>query len=251
MVVGGREGSGHVPVRRQVFRIEQMLGVEAAPVDTPAEASSAGGDLIGEIQALRHLLEASHRTGHDLSDAYSRQTAETEQLKEELARLHGMISRTREELAALHPERAHGSDIKRMSHELDAVAADAETTTQRVLNAAERIDDLAATLIAAIKSKHNQGLARDIQEEVVRIYEACNFQDVAGQRITKAITTIKAVEDRLSRLIAIWGGNDQLNGSASAPSDRRLVNGPKLGGDVGHASQDEIDRLFDPGSRSS
>lgn len=40
-----------------------------------------------------------------------------------------------------------------------------------------------------------------MQDHVVRIYEACNFQDLAGQRIGKVITMLIMLEERLVAMI--------------------------------------------------
>jgi chemotaxis protein CheZ len=48
----------------------------------------------------------------------------------------------------------------------------------------------------------------------------------------------------------IWGGVDAIKAHAppivdTREGDEKLLNGPKLADDVGHASQDDIDALFD------
>jgi chemotaxis protein CheZ len=84
---------------------------------------------------------------------------------------------------------------------------------------------------------------------VVRIFEASNFQDLAGQRISKVLTTLKFVEERIAHMMEIWGGIDAFKDYTDAALAARkhgsvLLNGPKLEGDSGHASQDDIDRIF-------
>jgi chemotaxis protein CheZ len=93
-------------------------------------------------------------------------------------------------------------------------------------------------------------LSEEIQERVVSIFEACNFQDLTGQRISKVMTTMKFIEKHITVMMDIWGGVDAIKSHAPAivdtrEGDDRLLNGPKLEGDVGHASQDDIDALFD------
>jgi chemotaxis protein CheZ len=82
----------------------------------------------------------------------------------------------------------------------------------------------------------------------VRIFEACNFQDLTGQRISKVLETLQFVEDSVGRMMEIWGGREVVKGYAGAilteRSDKKLVSGPKLDGEPGHASQQEIDALF-------
>jgi len=63
---------------------------------------------------------------------------------------------------------------------------------------------------------------------------------------------LKFVEERLDRMIDVWGGLDAfqelIQHEAIAPSlddEKALLNGPKLDEDQGHVSQDDIDNLFD------
>jgi chemotaxis protein CheZ len=53
----------------------------------------------------------------------------------------------------------------------------------------------------------------------------------------------------VARMIEIWGGLDAFaevtpEALAARAGERRLVNGPRLAGEPGHAGQDEIDALF-------
>ena len=84
---------------------------------------------------------------------------------------------------------------------------------------------------------------------MVKIFEACNFQDLTGQRITKVVATLKFIETHILRMMEIWGGLDafkdiQAEAIAEREGDARLLNGPKIDGEGGHASQDDIDSLF-------
>jgi chemotaxis protein CheZ len=93
-------------------------------------------------------------------------------------------------------------------------------------------------------------LSEEIQEKVISIFEACNFQDLTGQRISKVMATMKFIEHHIMAMMEIWGGVDAIKAHAPAiidtrEGDDRLLNGPKTDGDVGHVSQDDIDALFD------
>ena len=93
-------------------------------------------------------------------------------------------------------------------------------------------------------------LSEEIQERVVSIFEACNFQDLTGQRISKVMTTMKFIENHITVMMDIWGGVDAIKAHAppivdDRDDDAKLLNGPKLDGDAGHASQNDIDALFD------
>jgi chemotaxis protein CheZ len=61
---------------------------------------------------------------------------------------------------------------------------------------------------------------------------------------------MKFIENHITVMMDIWGGVDAIKAHAPVIADARegdakLLNGPKLEGDVGHASQDDIDALFD------
>ncbi|MEH0071532.1 protein phosphatase CheZ [Pannonibacter sp. Pt2-lr] len=92
-------------------------------------------------------------------------------------------------------------------------------------------------------------MAQDIQEKVIQIFEACNFQDLTGQRITKVINTLRFIEERIIDMMNIWGGIESFNDlevkmRAQAEGDAALLNGPSLKTDSNVASQDDIDALF-------
>ena len=78
----------------------------------------------------------------------------------------------------------------------------------------------------------------------MQIYEACNFQDLAGQRINKAVTALQSIEQSLARVFEVWGGLDQFRHAPKPAVTQKLVNGPKLDGDNGHTTQGEIDLMF-------
>ena len=80
---------------------------------------------------------------------------------------------------------------------------------------------------------------------MLRVYESCNFQDIAGQRIGKAMKTLAAIERQVADMLARCDGNSAKRGAAPpASNERGLLNGPRLGRDTGHASQNDIDRMF-------
>jgi chemotaxis regulatin CheY-phosphate phosphatase CheZ len=133
----------------------------------------------------------------------------------------------------------HVAQLNRIVRELEAVVTDSAQATQKILAAAEEIDQLANNLAAALKGKLEQGAAQDISDLVVHIFEACNFQDLTGQRIAKVMTTLKFLEHPVTAAD---------NESKSAPprdDAAQLLHGPRLDGDSGHITQAEIDALFD------
>jgi chemotaxis protein CheZ len=234
-----------MPVPQKIFRIE-TLGTRTharATAGATVPATASNGEVLAEIRALRELIEQRNALP---AQAALMTAADLSHLKDETDAIHRAISRTIRELASLHFGTFDGAE-GRARRELDAVADGTEQATQQILSAAEGIDDAANTLSASLKSQQEQALASDIREHVVRIFEACNFQDLSGQRISKVIRTLTFVEDRVVRMMEIWGGRDAVKHYAGATLQERepkLINGPKLDGDPGHASQQEIDAMF-------
>ncbi|HET9174945.1 MAG TPA: protein phosphatase CheZ, partial [Pseudolabrys sp.] len=158
----------------------------------------------------------------------------------ELAAIRSALGRNARELAVLIND---GKDrrMARAAGDLGAAIEGMEGATQKILASAEAIDDRARALASALRNDYHHGLAQDVQDHVVRIYEACNFQDLAGQRIGKVIAILMMIEDRLVAMIARHSGSSEQPVGYGEMSSETLVNGPRLDGESGHASQRDID----------
>jgi chemotaxis protein CheZ len=245
-----------MPVQRRVFRIEQMHSV-ARPSAVVAGAAAAGPqqpdisqpDVLAELKALRDLIE--RRTGGGRApDADAAEPNGLRQLRDNTDTIHQALSRTKQEIATLYAGAFCDAGRPRATRELDAVAEGAERATQQILDAAEDIEEATNTLSASLKHEQEQALAQDIQEQLIRIFEACNFQDLSGQRITKVLATLQFVEDHIARMMKIWNDIAAVRDEATvaiAGLERKIaspLHGPRLDGDPGHASQDDVDKLF-------
>jgi len=183
-------------------------------------------------------------------ESYRAQIEQCEKLKVELDLIHDAINKTKQEIALLHGRSFNGDEMAKVTGELGAVVGGTEEATQQILEAAEAIDE-AASSIAKTKSPELQArFSQDIQERVVTIYESCNFQDLTGQRISKVMTTMRFIENHINVMMEIWGGVDAIKKHVPAVivddrvGDARLLNGPKGLDDEGHASQNDIDAMF-------
>ncbi|MBH0238207.1 protein phosphatase CheZ [Methylobrevis sp. L22] len=232
---------------RRAFRIEALLNGGAQQAATTGD-SDRSGQILKEISELRRMIQPTQEVSQAVLDDYRRQFAEAMKLKDELDEIQQAILQTKREIATLHVNNFEGREMTRVTDELDAVVNGTEAATEAILAAAEHIDDAANTLAARTKGQDN-ALAADIQERVVTIFEACNFQDLTGQRITKVVNALRFIEDRVSRMIEIWGGMEsfasvEAETRAKAEGDAALLNGPSLVTDDDIASQDDIDALF-------
>ena len=206
-------------------------------------------EIMTELRALRSLIKPAEQVSQQMIDAYKQQITEAAKLKGELDLIHDAINRTKQEIATVHVTGFEGPEMVRVTNELDAIVGGTETATETILSNAEEIDQFASTLIARLKDEQSGALVEDIQERVIKIFEACNFQDLTGQRITKVVATLKFIETHIMRMMEIWGGLDafkdiEAETIAQRKGDTGLLNGPKLKDETGHASQDEIDALF-------
>jgi chemotaxis protein CheZ len=257
-----------MPVHRKRFRIEEaLLG------DMPMQSIGDGDidpmhhEIMNELRAIRaqmadpaggiavagaHPELASQKTAETyvLLETYRAQIEQCEKLKVELDLIHDAISRTKHEIAVLHGNSFNGGEMSKVTGELGAVVGGTEQATQQILEAAESIDQAAAAMAKVTSPDQQKLLSEEIQERVVSIFEACNFQDLTGQRISKVMTTMKFIESHIKVMMDIWGGVDAIRAHAppivdERQGDARLLNGPKNEGDTGHASQNDIDALFD------
>ena len=143
-------------------------------------------------------------------------------------------------LAALVVD-ADGRRLTRAAAELGAAIETLEKAAQIVLAGAESIDDGARALAAAATPADNRRLAQDLRARVQHIYEACNFQDLAGQRIGKVIDLLAELDAQLTHVVS-----DAAIVAAPplAPQAGGLINGPRLDGAPGHVTQTDVDLLF-------
>jgi chemotaxis protein CheZ len=205
---------------RKIFRIEQS---GAAWSERPAgEADeSRDGAILRELSALRAMLAPPPAAPH-VNGTLARQ--------DELRRL---ASELRLLLAAIRgPQQA---PTARIADELDAVLQDSELAAQKILAAAEHIDQAANNFMGLLKGNFERGLTQDIRDRVTHIFEACNFQDLSSQRVAKVRASFNNLDRQIARVL------EELARANAAPP----LHGPRLGDDAGHASQSDIDSLFD------
>ncbi|MEI8150071.1 MAG: protein phosphatase CheZ [Hyphomicrobiales bacterium] len=238
-----------MPVQRKVFRIEESARSHAADTVSAAAAEDAlrHHEFMAELVALRALIGPRNEADRSALERARAQIAEARAYKHELGLIYAAFERTRNEMSAFGIEAECGGRAARASRELEAIVSGTERATQSILQSAEEIDQAAATLAASVKGVHEQGLAHGIQERVVQIFEACNFQDLTGQRVGHVMTTLQFVEEHVGRLLATWHGIEQFQPvvlDKEADGDRGLLNGPKLPGDSDHSTQADIDGMF-------
>lgn len=182
-------------------------------------------------EAISEVVEAVLATMHEaLGAPQAAILAEVEQLGR-------TITQAKQELAALHMDDINGAFIPSATDELDAIVAATAAATNEILDCVETVEQVAAVVPA--------GQAEALRHVTTRIYEACGFQDITGQRVTKVVGTLKTIDARVQAIIARFGEADRPAPSPAAGQDKeaRLLNGPQLPGNG--VDQASIDAMFD------
>ena len=181
-------------------------------------------------------IEAAVRAvlGSMAGDLTARQAA----LLAELEALGRTIARAKAEIAALSVDDITGAHIPSATDELDAIVGHTAEATNEILDSCEILEKL--------QTEVAEPAATALQGAVTRIYEACSFQDITGQRISKVVTALKAIESRVEAAVANAAGRGAPVPApapvAAKTQGQELAHGPQLPG--GGTSQEEIDRLL-------
>ena len=156
------------------------------------------------------------------------------------------VEQTKKEIATLITQNTKDDRLATAARELQAVVRATEGATFSIIDIAERVDELLHDLKSHTGDSAVVATADEIGETTTDLYEACNFQDITGQRIKKVVNTLQFVEERLAAMIDIWGADtlavmDTSNGGLDDKG--KLLKGPQLEEDA--IAQEDIDKLFD------
>jgi chemotaxis protein CheZ len=164
-------------------------------------------------------------------------TAKEANLLEEVEELARTIATAKSEIAALRVDDITDHDIPFATDELDAIVGHTAQATHAILESCETLDEVAGTITGEPSTK--------LQDATTKIYEACSFQDITGQRITKIVATLKTIEGKVAHIIATFGPaitHAAKKKSNEVLTDADLLNGPQL---PAHAmDQSDIDKLL-------
>jgi chemotaxis protein CheZ len=144
----------------------------------------------------------------------------------ELRQIAEHIETLRREIATLQPGKMHRVSIPAAGAELDAIVSTTESASNTILECAEQV--------MAADCRDVKRYKEFVDERMMKIVEACSFQDLTGQRIVKVIDTLKQIEARVARFAK--AARVDGNGKPRTPP-RNAQN-----------SQDAIDRIIGTGA---
>ncbi len=166
--------------------------------------------------------------------------ADVRAVMRELADVAAYVARVRREIASLKVVEISRDRIPQAHDELGHVVTATASATHTIMAAAEGILRAPQEPLDAYRDQVNA--------KVVEIFEACSFQDITGQRITKVVEALSQLEQRLSRFAGAVDARDPIERAQPEEDARQarrqtlFLNGPQAEGAA--IDQGEIDKLF-------
>ena len=150
------------------------------------------------------------------------------EMRSVLGGIAGDIAALKTEIADIRSSDLADERIPEAGSELAAVVEMTEQASNDIMAAAEAIMCSEADTLEDYRAA--------VEGEVMKIFEACAFQDITGQRISKVVETLTLIEQRIRDY-----GPDMAE--TNRREDRDLLNGPALPGEG--LEQNAIDALLD------
>jgi chemotaxis protein CheZ len=244
----------HTPARKLFSAERRKLQAMGAPMSSAPGMEST--EVLAAIMALHNDLRALDAVVRsqseipppepilDMDEDAAR--AEVKLLRNEIRAMSLAIQQTKTEIAALRPPNTEDDRLVVVTQELDAIVTATEAATNTILESAEKVDMLAEQIQSGGGDTTSKQLAGDVRDTVITMFEACNFQDITGQRISKVVRTLQFIEERINKMIEIWGQDafaEIEHTQEEIDAEAALLNGPQLANQG--VSQADIDKLFD------
>ena len=162
-------------------------------------------------------------------------------LKAHLVEMFGHISSMRREFAALQGDSK--GNFATMTDTLDAIVENTEAAGNSILESMEASGASVAKL-QSVTDPTAASVCDEIVDSTNKVFEACAFQDLTGQRITRVIKSLQFMEDHINRLVRMWGKEElaRMAAELTVQSAPDLMQGPQRASVA--ISQDDIDKLF-------
>lgn len=211
----------------------------------PSSQANIGNALLGSLIKLRQQkgglkMEDVGAMFEKMASSLQAGSITDDFLKQEIEKLATFIDMAKQEVSGLSPVDGNASSAGDAFEQLDAVIKATEEASNTIMDAADKVQAAAA----GVGGEKEQ----QIMDATMKIYEACNFQDLTGQRITKVIKVLSDIDQRITKIMGLFGAqaaSARQEGGAQILDmknidEKSLMNGPQLKG----PSQDDIDALF-------
>jgi chemotaxis protein CheZ len=158
----------------------------------------------------------------------------------ELRDIANYIETMRSEIGVFQVNDLKESRIPAAGEELDAIIKATEDATNTIMSSAEAL--------MAADTKDMKSYQALVNEHVMKIFEACSFQDITGQRVAKVVETLQMIEARVGRFAEavnakdVAGFLDDQEAARAKRKEKLLLNGPQLAGQA--IDQKKVDDMF-------
>ncbi|MBP2315309.1 protein phosphatase CheZ [Azospirillum soli] len=219
----------------------QVIAEEVGPI---AAALPAGPVTVDQTEVIRAINDL----GAKLDRFLTLDANQIEQIQVEIADISGRIKATKVEMAAIRHPLAGEDKFQQASQELNAVVNATEVATNTIMACAEELEEVVHELKSSLPEGYHADRVNDMNDVIVRIYEACNFQDLTGQRITKVVRALSFIEERVEAMMGHWNKREfeamPLPPSVTKKDEHLELHGPAEQQEAGNISQADIDALF-------
>lgn len=203
----------------------------ARVIDFLEENKNRDGEV--SLTDVMHLAEVMSGSMYDFLSTV--QPAVTE----ELTSIAKEITRMKEEISQLRANDMTGNKIPDAGRELDAIVEATEEATNTIMEAAEEI--------MGADTSDTEAYQELVSNKMIGIFEACTFQDITGQRISKVVSTLRYIDERVSSFIEHLRIPEELDAALEENEEERrkrelILHGPQHTGEG--VSQDDIDALL-------
>ncbi len=181
--------------------------------------------------------------------AESGEEGTAESLQERLHEFSQRLEKAKVDLAQIHHPGQAEDRLATAMFELDEIMTATEKSTEEILASAEKLNEL----VTSVQARRENDEAQDpeqvnqLVDEVMRIFEACNFQDLTGQRIQKVVDTLIQIEQRLDSIVRHLGKDAFAH--IPVPDERvgdpENLTGPAMQDSRTRPDQDTIDDIFE------
>ncbi len=183
------------------------------------------------------FLDALSAAGEQVSSSIENSLEDDDnRALKELLHIAQHIENTKRELE--HLPACQVDRVPEASRELEEVVKATEQASNTIM---EEVEGL-----LALEGLDPESYQEAISNAGMRIFEACSFQDITGQRIEKIVSTLNYIEERIAGIVDALGletQDDQLKGSQrERRREEQLLHGPASEDDS--IDQDDIDALF-------
>ncbi len=186
---------------------------------------------ITDICALAELMVGTTQSFYSSIDSA---------IYKEIRELADYIETAKSEITKLQANDMHEQRIPDAGKQLDAIVQATEDATNRIMEQAEAI--------MMSDPSDTEAYQACVNNAVMEIFEACSFQDITGQRISKVVETLQHIDVRVGNFLAAVKATDAKGFMTDEEAVRqkrkedKLLNGPALEGEG--IDQNEVDDLI-------